>query len=87
MAEQEDRMSGPIHVNGPFLRLGKSTWVRHDAIVIIRSRNTNTPEGSGSEVVMRNMATHSNNAYVVWTDQTAEQIIAAVIDCADNERD
>jgi hypothetical protein len=76
-------MAEPIRVNGPFLLLGKSTWVRYDAILIIRSRNTNNPDGAGSEVVMRSMATHSNNAYVVWTDQPAEQIISAVIDCTD----
>jgi hypothetical protein len=72
-----------VHVNGPFIRIGKSTWVRYDAIVVIRARNTANQGGEGSEVVVRGMATHSMNAYTVWTDQTAEQIIAAVSSLTD----
>lgn len=84
-----DQMTGPIHVNGPFLRLTKSVWVRASAIVIIRGRSTANPEGSGSEVVVRTNSLASGEgarSYVVWTEFGAEQIIAAAIDCQDSER-
>jgi hypothetical protein len=67
-----------LETNGPFVKLNKSAWVRHSAIVIVRSRNTNNPEGSGSEVVVRANATSGSGAgYTVWTDAAADQIIDA----------
>lgn len=83
--EQEYKMVGSVHVNGPFIRLGKTTWVRYDAIVIIRSRNTANQGGEGSEVIVKSPAVSTPNAYTVWTDQTADQIISAVIYCSDDQ--
>ena len=66
-----------IETNGGFLRLGKNTWVRGEAIVVIRGRPRENGEES-AEVVVRGTSPTSPNAYSVWTDHSVADIIGAI---------
>lgn len=70
-----------LETNGPFIHLTDRVWVRYDAIILIRQRNTNG--GEGSEVVIRSMSVGGGpSAYTTWTDVQADAIIDAVLYCA-----
>ena len=73
-----------IETNGPFLRLGKNTWVRASAVVVIRGRPIDH-DREGAEVVVRSAGTTSPNAYAVWTEYPVADIIAAIGVCAGRE--
>jgi hypothetical protein len=77
----EDATEHELETNGPFVHLTDRVWVRYDAIILIRQRNT--ADGQGSEVVVRSMTTGgSPSAYTVWTDSAADNIIDAVVYCS-----
>lgn len=65
-----------LETNGRFLRLNRTVWVRADAIVVIRARQSG--EGEGSEVIVRATAASNPNAYTVWTDLPADLIMATI---------
>lgn len=68
-----------VETNGEFLRLGKNTWVRAQAIVVIRGRPSVDMAGEGgSEVIVRATAPTNPNAYTVWTEHSPQDIIAAI---------
>ena len=74
-----------IEVNGGFLRLTRNTWVKAEAIIVIKSRAL--PEGEeGAEVILR--ATNVGGgatAYAVWSDWPVATIIGAITDCLASE--
>lgn len=77
----EEQRGPELETNGPFVHLTDRVWVRYDAIILIRQRNTSG--GEGSEVVVRAMSTGgSPAAYTTWTDANADTIIDAVVYCA-----
>ena len=63
-----------VEVYGPFLRITQHTWVRHDAILLIRT--SPSPQGEVSQVTVR--PNNGAPGQVVLTEYSARQIIDAI---------
>jgi hypothetical protein len=65
---------GGIEVVGGFLRINERTWVKHSAILVIRSRPTDG--GEAAEITVR--PNNAGTAAPIWCDLSAREIIEAI---------
>jgi hypothetical protein len=65
---------GAIEVVGGFLRINERTWVKHSAILVIRSRPTDG--GEAAEITVR--PNSGGGAPPIWCDLSPQQIIEAI---------
>jgi hypothetical protein len=69
-------MPEPLETKGPFVRLGETTWVRYDAITVIRERAP-----SSAEVLLRPTVSgnYSPALKSIFIEAKVDSIIDAVM--------